>query len=103
MIQIPEAQTQFPCEKCNYIATSKSNLKRHKQSFHEGFKYSCDNCDYTATMKVHLIQHMRTIHIETKNPSDSSQIEQTFIKQTLAITKLCLISTIQIFSYFNFM
>ena len=39
---------EYPCEKCDYIATQKSILKLHIRSIHEGLKYPCEKCDYTA-------------------------------------------------------
>ena len=51
-----------PCDQCDYIATQKSNLLRHKESKHEGVKFPCDQCDYKATEKGSLLKHIKSIH-----------------------------------------
>jgi len=38
----------------HYKATTKGNLKRHRQSIHERIKHPCDQCDYKAKKKVIL-------------------------------------------------
>ena len=30
---------RFPCDQCDHVATLKSDLKRHKESKHEGIRY----------------------------------------------------------------
>ena len=45
---------KYLCNQCDYAATAAKNLKRHKESLHEGIRYSCDQCDYAATTTSHL-------------------------------------------------
>ena len=33
---------------CEFIASSASHLKPHKESKHEGIKYTCDKCEFLA-------------------------------------------------------
>ena len=40
---------RYPCDQCDYAATTASTLKQHKESKHEGVGYPCDQCDYIAT------------------------------------------------------
>ena len=47
----------YPCNQCNYKATQQSNLKTHKQSKHEGVKYSCDECEYQEGFQSALKTH----------------------------------------------
>ena len=42
----------FPCDKCEYTAIKNGNLKRHKESSHDGVRYPCDLCEYAATAKI---------------------------------------------------
>ena len=53
---------QYPCEQCQYQATSKRNLARHRRAVHEGIKYPCGQCQHEATSKVHLARHRRAVH-----------------------------------------
>ena len=39
------------CLNCGSQFSSKSNLRKHVESVHEGKKYPCDVCDYLATRK----------------------------------------------------
>jgi len=69
----------YPCEICEYKATTKGNLMRHIVYAHDGGKYTCDQCDYTATQKRFLKQHVKSVHKE-----DSFQCEycnKKFVKK----------------------
>ena len=50
------------CDKCDYRASQHHNLKKHKESIHEGLKYQCTRCDYKATLRASLVRHTRSIH-----------------------------------------
>ena len=45
---------KFDCDQCEYKATTKSNLRVHKLSKHEGILFDCDQCVYEATQKRSL-------------------------------------------------
>ena len=53
---------KYSCEYCDFKASLKSQLTRHKQSIHNGVKYSCEFCDYKATIKSSLKRHVNSIH-----------------------------------------
>merc|ERR1712025_571720 len=55
---------RFPCEfpGCKYIAAQKRYLREHRQAIHEGIKYSCDMCDHRATTKSNLKKHKQLKH-----------------------------------------
>ena len=36
------------CDQCDYAALTLGDLKRHKESKHEGIRYPCDQCDYVT-------------------------------------------------------
>ena len=39
------------------------NLAEHKRAVHEGVKYPCEQCNYQATSKGNLAKHQRNRHI----------------------------------------
>ena len=39
----------YPCDQCDYAATTLSKLKQHTRIKHEGIKYLCDKCVHAAT------------------------------------------------------
>ena len=53
---------RYNCEQCEYKSTTKSNLKSHKLTKHEGVKYNCDQCEYKATTKGNLKRHKLSKH-----------------------------------------
>ena len=53
---------KFPCNQCDFIASTTSHLKRHVESVHEGVKYPCNQCQYQATHRHHLNAHIRNKH-----------------------------------------
>jgi len=53
-----------PCDRCDYIASKPSHLKRHQESKHNGVTYPCDQCNYIATRKDYLKLHKRSEHGE---------------------------------------
>ena len=55
-------KTKFDCDKCDYQATFKINLKEHIESKHQGIKYDCDKCDNQATLKRNLKEHTESKH-----------------------------------------
>jgi KRAB domain-containing zinc finger protein len=52
----------FPCEACNYVATTNKNLRVHIESVHDGIRYRCDQCDQTMTREEGLKRHKEKIH-----------------------------------------
>ena len=61
---------QYPCDKCDKIFTSTSNLFRHIRIAHEGIKFSCDDCLYKATTRQHLLTHIQAVHKGLQFPCD---------------------------------
>ena len=39
-----------------------SHLKKHIESIHEGVRFPCDQCDYKATQKTNLKKHRKGKH-----------------------------------------
>ena len=42
--------TRFPCNQCEYKATTTGKLQKHIDSIHKGVCYPCGQCDYKATV-----------------------------------------------------
>jgi len=61
---IESPSPKFPCEfpGCRYIAAQKRYLREHRQAIHEGIKYSCDMCEHRATTKSNLKKHKQLKH-----------------------------------------
>ena len=55
---------KFPCAQCGNAFISLRTLKRHVQYAHEGVRYPCDGCDYKATTGSHLKRHWKNAHVE---------------------------------------
>ena len=53
---------KYDCNQCDYKATTQGNLRKHKQSKHEGVKYYCNQCDYKATQQRRLRSHKQSKH-----------------------------------------
>ena len=53
---------RYPCSECEYAATRAGDLKRHKQSKHQGIRYPCRECEYVATRKEALKIHKENKH-----------------------------------------
>lgn len=54
----------YPCDQCNYAATTKCSLNEHTQSYHEAANFTCNQCDYTASIKTNLNKHKEDSHEE---------------------------------------
>ena len=55
-------ETKFPCDLCDFQATKKGHLIKHKNAIHEGERYICDLCDYQAVDKRSLRKHQLSLH-----------------------------------------
>ena len=47
--QSKDIGVRYPCNQCDFAATTLDTLKKHKESRHEGIRYPCDQCEYAAT------------------------------------------------------
>jgi hypothetical protein len=75
-IKLHSKTLNFTCDQCEYITTSKStlrqhrqslHLKEHKMSIHEGQKFECE-CGSKFTQKSSLTVHKNAMHFEAKYP-----------------------------------
>ena len=74
---------EYPCKQCGLEVTSKCSLARHKRVVHEGLKRACGQCDHEFTSKSNLLIHKRAVHEGMKHPCRKCDYEAT--------TKRCLI------------
>ena len=44
------------------MASQRRNLSTHIKAIHDGVKFPCDQCDYKATWKQHLLKHKKSRH-----------------------------------------
>ena len=58
------------CEQCTYVSLSQTSLKLHVQTVHEGIRYPCDSCNYEATQKQNLERHKRNAHGKVSKRAD---------------------------------
>ena len=57
----------FDCDECDKSYTSKSTLKAHNKSQHEGVPaHKYDDCNYTCNNTGNLTEHKRTYHDKVK-------------------------------------
>ena len=54
------------CNFCNKMYKTLDILKNHKAKVHEGVNYPCDRCVYKATRKSNLIRHTRQVTFSKK-------------------------------------
>ena len=64
---------RYPCDKCEYAATTLSNLKQLIENKHEGVRYLCDNCEFTASTVSNLRLHIELKHEEVRYPCDKCE------------------------------
>ena len=59
---IENTDMTIECDQCDYITTTRSNLRRHKKAKHDGIKFPCTKCDYKASYSHNLQQHIACKH-----------------------------------------
>jgi len=59
---------RYPCDQCEYIATSVSHTKSHKEAKHEGIRYPCELCEFTTTRPGDLKRHKESKHEGKRHP-----------------------------------
>ena len=55
---------RYSCDRCEYAATTATDLKKHIEFKHEGVRYPCDKCEYAATTVSSLKKHNEIKHKE---------------------------------------
>ena len=57
-----EDSANHKCTKCDYVSKWAANLRRHFKIAHENFREKCEICDFSATSKLTILKHKYTIH-----------------------------------------
>ena len=65
--------SEYPCEQCEFNASTPRNLKRHIESIHEGIRYPCDLCKYSSTTLSDLKRHKGNKHEGAKYLCDQCE------------------------------
>ena len=68
---------RYSCDSSEYKATTLSHLKTHKEVIHDGVRYSCDSCDYRATALNSLKTHRESIHDGVRYSCDGCDYKAT--------------------------
>ena len=68
---------RYPCDQCDLIYTSLSDLNKHQRSKHEGIRYPCDKCKYGAITMTHLKRHKESKHVGIRYPCDQCKYAAT--------------------------
>ena len=62
LISVNGGKKSATCDKYDKQFSSNPNLWHHKKSVHEGVRFPCENCDYKATEKRNLQRHKLRVH-----------------------------------------
>ena len=57
-----ELKAVYPCNVCSYKSKRKSNVVKHTQTVHDGFRISCQQCQKKFTQDSDLRHHMDSLH-----------------------------------------
>ena len=57
---------KFPCDRCNYICSTKDSLKKHLDFIHEGLKVICEECDKVYASLGAMRRHKTIEHKGTR-------------------------------------
>ena len=56
---------KYPCNKCEYKASTQSYLNEHINAIHKGKKFYCKHCDFKTPWRNHLRTHTKSKHLNT--------------------------------------
>ena len=61
---------KYPCDHCEYKATSKQGIEKHIQSLHLKVKFDCKHCDAVLSSREYLLKHVKAVHEKRKYSCD---------------------------------
>jgi len=67
----------FPCNQCNNQFTSRTGLKLHTKSIHEGVEFSCTQCDQQFKQQGNLTRHIQAKHEGVKHTCSQCDFQAT--------------------------
>ena len=53
---------RYTCPICKHQFTGRSQLRKHTETIHEGIRYSCNFCDHVVTRRSILNKHLKVYH-----------------------------------------
>ena len=62
------------CDKCDYSCRRKDQIRLHKATKHEGFRFKCTKCDKAYKCKQHLKDHIKAEHEGVRFKCDQCDI-----------------------------
>ena len=62
------------CDKCDYSCRRRDQIRLHKATKHEGFRFKCTKCDKTYQCKQHLKDHNKAEHEGVRFKCDQCDI-----------------------------
>lgn len=71
-----DEDTEYKCDKCEYVGKKKENLREHTQRMHRS-KFSCEVCKKQFGLHKDLLRHTRHVHT---NPAFHCKICDKFYK-----------------------
>ena len=60
---VHEGVRPYPCDLCQYSATTSGDLTKHKRAIHQGIRYACQYCEYNGKSKQFVKKHILTKHL----------------------------------------
>ena len=66
-LQTQHVGFRFPCNQCEHQATTKKRLKIHHDNEHDGVRYTCDQCDFKSKRMQHLQKHKQNMHSHSQS------------------------------------
>ena len=78
IINTKEWDIHYPCDKCEYSATSRSHRREHIDNKQEGVRYPCDKCEFSATSRSYLRVHIKNKHERVSYPCDKCEFSATY-------------------------
>ena len=80
-IDLTQTVKSFKCDNCEYSATNKHYIARHKKAVHDKIKdHKCEQCDYASSYSHDLKHHMRQ-HQERRKPNLTPPIIRSKVTQ----------------------
>ena len=87
---IPQ-QVGFACPDCGKVFAKKSLLSRHHREEHEGVRYPCNKCNYQAKQRSQLKCHMEGKHNDNRlRCGDYCNFQTKWGKSLKRHRKLCM-------------
>ena len=66
------------CDQCDYLAMTKTQLKRHIKSKHEGKRIKCPKCDKTYSFHGDMMVHFKAEHDKVKFKCQKCEYESNW-------------------------